>query len=80
MQLHKQHTSKCPARSYVAIQDLLGAMETWVAQALAGDDMTNAVETVAAVVLAIFAVSAIRAAQLAPVTHKTECPDDSHCH
>lgn len=61
---------KCPTYSYEVFLDLLGAMEAWVAQALPGDNMTNAVETVAAVVLAIFAVSTIRAAHLAPMAHR----------
>lgn len=51
-------------------QDLLGAMKARVAEALAGDNMTNAVETVAAVVLAVFAVSTIGAAHLTPIAHK----------
>lgn len=45
-------------------------MEARVAQALPGDNMTNAVETVAAVVRAIFTVSTIGAAHLAPMAQK----------
>lgn len=45
-------------------------MEARVAEAFPGDNMTNAVETVAAVVLAVFAVSTIRAAHLTPIAHK----------
>lgn len=44
-------------------------MEARVAEAFPGYDMTNAVETVAAVVLAVFAVSTIGAAHLAPIAH-----------
>lgn len=51
-------------------RDLLGAMEARVAQALPGDNVTDAVETVAAVVLAVFAVSTVGAAHLAPTAHK----------
>lgn len=61
---------KCPTHSYEVSQDLLDAMEARVAQALPGDNVTDAVETVAAVVLAVFAISTVGAAHLAPIAHK----------
>lgn len=50
--------------------DLLSAIKPWVTQALSGDNMTEAVKTVTAVVLTVLAISAIGAAHLAPITHK----------
>ena len=45
-------------------------MKPRVAEALSGDDVTDAVETVAAVVLAVLAVRPVGAAHLAPVAHR----------
>ncbi len=50
--------------------DLLGAIKPRVAQTLSGDNMTDAVKTVTAVVLTVLAICAIGAAHLAPITHK----------
>lgn len=50
--------------------DLLGAIKPGVTQALSGDNMTDAVKTVTAVVLTVLAISAIGATHLAPITHK----------
>lgn len=50
--------------------DLLGAIKSRVTQALSGDNMTDAVKTVTAVVLTVLAVCAVGAAHLAPITHK----------
>lgn len=50
--------------------DLLGAIKYRVTQALSGDNMTDAVKTVTAVVLTVLAVCAVGAAHLAPITHK----------
>lgn len=61
---------QCPTHTYEVSRDLLGAMEARVAQALPGDNVTDAVETVAAVVLAVFAVSTVGATHLAPTAHK----------
>lgn len=49
--------------------DLLGAIKARVTQALSGDNVTDAIKTVAAVVLTVLAVCAVGAAHLAPVTH-----------
>lgn len=51
-------------------RDLLGAIKPRVTQALSGDNVTDAVKTVTAVVLTVLAVHAIGAAHLAPITHK----------
>lgn len=56
--------------SYEVSHDLLGAIKARVAQALPSDNMTEAVKTVTAVVLAVLAVSTVGAAHLAPIAHK----------
>lgn len=61
---------ECFTRSNERFQDLLGAVEAPVAEAFPGDHMTTAVETVAAVVLAVFAISTVGAAHFAPIAHK----------
>lgn len=45
----------------------VGAIKSWVTQALSGDNVTYAVKTVTAVVLTVLAVRAVGAALLAPV-------------
>lgn len=54
---------------YEMSYDLLGAIKSRVTQALSGDNMTDAVKTVTAVVLTVLAIGAVRAAHLAPMTH-----------
>lgn len=56
--------------SYEVSHDLLGAIKARVAQALPSDNVTDAVKTVTAVVLAVLAVSTVGAAHLAPMAHK----------
>lgn len=56
--------------SYEVSHDLLGAIKARVAQALPSDNMTDAIKTVTAVVLAVLAVSTVGAAHLAPMAHK----------
>lgn len=56
--------------SYEVSHDLLGAIKARVAQALPSDNMTDAVKTVTAVVLAVLAVSTVGAAHLAPMADK----------
>lgn len=51
-------------------QDLLCAIKSRVTQALSGDNMTDAVKTVTAVVLAVLPICAVGAAHLAPIAHK----------
>ena len=50
--------------------DLLGAIKARVAQTLSADHVANAVETMAAVVLAILAIRAVGAAHLTPITQR----------
>lgn len=45
----------------------VGSIKSRVTQALSGDNMTDAVVTVTAVVLTVFTIRAVRAAYLAPV-------------
>lgn len=51
-------------------RDLLGAIKARVAQALSCDNMADPVKTVAAIVLAVFAICAVGAAHFTPITHK----------
>lgn len=50
--------------------DLLGAIKPRVTQALSGDNMTDAIKTVTAVVHTVLAICAIGAKHLTPITHK----------
>lgn len=50
--------------------DLLGAIKPRVTQALSGDNMTDAIKTVTAVVLTVLTIRAVGAAHLAPITHR----------
>lgn len=45
----------------------VGAIKSRVAQALSGDNMTDAVKTVTAVILTVLAICAVGAAHLTPV-------------
>lgn len=55
---------------YEVSYDLLGSIKSRVTQAFSGDNMTDAVITVTAVVLTVFAIRAIGAAHLAPITQR----------
>lgn len=46
--------------------NLLGAIKAWVTKALSGDKITDTIETMAAVVLAVLAICAVGAAYLTP--------------
>lgn len=50
--------------------DLLGPIKPRVAQALSGDNVTDTIKTVTAVILAVFAIRAVGAAYLTPTTHR----------
>lgn len=50
--------------------DLLGSIKSRVTQALSGDNMTDAVITVTAVVLTVFAIRAVGAAYLTPIEQR----------
>lgn len=50
--------------------NLLGAIKSGVTEALSGDNVTDAVITVTAVVLTVLSICSVGAAHLAPIAHR----------